>query len=115
MQFVKEYNDRTASMAGSVVPVQLTVFEDRSFSFITKTAPASELIKQQAKVEKGSATAGKAKIGTVDRESVRRIAQTKLADLNSNDIEGAMRMIEGTARSMGIEVVESHDKGAKSA
>lgn len=105
MAFCKEYNERTASQAGTIVPVEITVYEDRSFSFVLKTPPASVLLKQAAGVEKGSAAQKREKVGRVTKDQVRQIAQTKLKDLNTTDIEAAMRMIEGTARSMGIEVV----------
>ena len=104
MQFVKEFNERTASQAGLVIPAEITVFEDRSFTFITKTPPAADLLKQAAKVEKGSGVPNKQKIGTVPRAKVREIAELKMADLNANDIAAAEKMIEGTARSMGLEV-----------
>ena len=104
MQFVKEFNERTASQAGLVIPAEITVFEDRSFTFITKTPPAADLLKPAAKVEKGSGVPNKQKIGTVPRATVREIAQMKMADLNANDIAAAEKMIEGTARSMGLEV-----------
>ena len=105
MGFCKEYNARTSAQAGTIVPVELTVFQDASFSFITKTPPAAVLIKNAAGVEKGSSLAGQESIGTVPRDKIREIAETKMKDLNANDIEGAMRIIEGTARNMGIEVV----------
>ncbi len=104
MEFCKAYNDATKSQTGSVVPVEITVYEDRSFSFVTKTPPASVLLKQAAGVEKASSDPGRSSGGTVTRDQVRKIAETKLPDLNANDIEAAMRIIEGTARSMGIEV-----------
>jgi large subunit ribosomal protein L11 len=104
MQFVKEFNERTASQAGLVIPAEITVFEDRSFTFITKTPPAADLLKQAAKVDKGSGVPNKQKIGTVTRAKVREIAEMKMADLNANDIAAAEKMIEGTARSMGLEV-----------
>lgn len=106
MAFCKEYNDRTASHAGSVVPVEITVFEDRSFTFVTKTPPAADLLKRALSVEKGSPTSGQQKIGTLPRQKIREIAELKLKDLNAANLEGAMRIVEGTARSMGIEVVE---------
>ena len=106
MAFVKEYNERTAREIGTVIPVELTVFEDRSFSFITKSSPASELLRRAAGVEKGSGSPRADKVGTVSRARVREIAEAKMRDLNAADIEGAMRIIEGTARSMGIEVGE---------
>ncbi len=104
MAFCKEYNERTASQAGTIVPAEITVFEDRSFTFVLKTPPASELLKRAAGVEKGSGTQRKVKVGQVPRTEIRRIAELKLKDLNANDLEAAQRMIEGTARSMGIEV-----------
>jgi large subunit ribosomal protein L11 len=104
MEFVKAYNDRTASMAGQVIPVEITIFEDRTFTFITKTPPAAALLKKAAGVEKGSPKPNKEKVGKVSRQQVREIAQLKLKDLNAYDVEAAMKMIEGTARSLGIEV-----------
>jgi large subunit ribosomal protein L11 len=104
MQFVKEYNERTASQAGTVVPVEITVFEDRSFNFVLKTPPAAELLRKAAGVSSGSATPNSAKVGTITRDQLREIAQTKLPDLNATSIEGAEKIIEGTARSMGIQV-----------
>jgi len=106
VQFCKEYNEKTAASAGSVVPVEITIYEDRSFTFITKTPPATDLLKKEAKVEKGSATPNKAKIATITRAQLRKIAETKIKDLNVNDIEAAERLIAGTARSMGITVKE---------
>ncbi len=106
MAFVKEYNSRTASQTGTIVPVQLTIFEDRSFTFILKTAPASELLRKAASIEKGSGESGSDVAGQVTRNAVREIAETKMKDLNAASIEAAMRIIEGTARSMGVEVVE---------
>jgi large subunit ribosomal protein L11 len=104
MAFVKEYNERTAREMGNVIPVELTVFEDRSFAFITKSSPASELLRRAANVPKGSGSPRAEKVGTVTRARVREIAEAKMQDLNAADIEGAMRIIEGTARSMGIQV-----------
>ena len=104
MQFVKEYNERTASQAGTVIPVEITVFEDRSFSFVLKTPPAADLLKKAAGVPSGSAVPNRDKVGTVTREQIREIAQTKFPDLNATTIEAAEKVIEGTARSMGIEV-----------
>ncbi len=104
MGFVKEYNERTAQQAGSVVPVELTVFEDRSFTFIVKSPPASDLLRKAAGVEKGSGNPKAEQVATVSRDQVKDIAETKFKDLNAADIEGAMRIIEGTARSMGIRV-----------
>ena len=104
MGFVKEYNERTSSQMGTVIPVELTVFEDRSFSFITKSPPASELLRQAAGIEKGSGNARVEKVATIRRDQVREIAEVKQKDLNAADIDGAVRIIEGTARSMGIQV-----------
>jgi large subunit ribosomal protein L11 len=104
MAFCKDYNEQTSSQAGSIVPVEITVYEDRSFTFITKTPPASDLLKRALGVEKGSGTAGKEKVGTLPREKVQEIARVKMRDLNAVDLEEAARIIEGTARSMGIEV-----------
>jgi len=106
MAFCKEYNARTSGMAGSVVPVEITVHADRSFTFVTKTPPAYDLLKKAAGVEKGSAEPNKTKVGKVTRQQVRDIATLKMRDLNAVDLEGAMKIIEGTARSMGIRVVE---------
>lgn len=105
MAFCKEYNEKTASQAGTIVPVEITVFEDRSFTFVLKTPPASELLKRAAGVDKGSAAQKRDKVGSVTRDQVRQIAETKMRDLNAHTIEQAMKMVEGTARSMGIEVV----------
>ena len=104
MAFVKEYNEKTAGQAGTVVPVEITVFEDRSFTFILKTPPASDLIKKALDLEKGSGTAGKERVGTLPRDKVREIAQTKMKDLNATTIESAEKIVEGTARSMGVAV-----------
>lgn len=104
MEFVRSYNERTASQVGTVVPVQVTVYEDRSFEFILKTPPASVLLKQGAKAPKGSAEPHKTKVGTISREDLRRIAELKLPDLNAYDVDHAARIIEGTARSMGVTV-----------
>ena len=104
MAFCKDYNEQTSSQAGSIVPVEITVYQDRSFIFITKTPPASDLLKRALSVEKGSGTAGQEKVGTLSREKVYEIARVKMRDLNAVDIEGAARIIEGTARSMGIDV-----------
>jgi len=106
MAFVKEYNAKTASMEGSIVPVEMTVFEDSSFTFITKTSPASDLIRKAAGVEKGSSQPLQEKVGKISRSTVRQIAEQKMKDLNASSIEGAMRIIEGSARSMGIDVTE---------
>jgi len=104
MAFCKEYNERTASQAGSIIPVEIIVYEDRSFIFSLKTPPASDLIKKALGLEKGSSTQVREKVGTLSRDQVRQIAESKMKDLNANDIEAAMRMVEGTARSMGVEV-----------
>lgn len=104
MQFVKEYNERTANQTGNVIPAEITVFEDRSFTFVTKTPPAADLLKKAIGVESGSGVPNRIKIGTVSRDQIREIAEFKLKDLNATDVDAAMRMIEGTARSMGIEV-----------
>ncbi len=104
MAFVKEYNEKTASQMGMIVPVALTVFEDRSFSFELKTPPASELLRRAAGVEKGSGSPLTEKVGTVPRSKVQEIAEQKMRDLNAADVEGAIKIVEGTARSMGIEV-----------
>ena len=104
MGFVKEYNERTASMAGSIVPVEITVYEDRSFTFVTKTPPTSDLLKKAAKVDKGAANPLKAKVGSITRAQLREIAETKMRDLNATSVEGAERIVEGSARSMGITV-----------
>jgi large subunit ribosomal protein L11 len=106
MGFVKEYNERTAAQTGMIIPVEITVFEDRSFTFVTKTPPAADLIKKAAAVEKGAATVGTQTVGSITRAQVRQIAETKMKDLNANDVEAAARMVEGSARSMGITVVD---------
>jgi len=106
MEFVKSYNERTAGQIGTIIPVEITIFEDRSFTYITKTPPATDLLKKAAGVEKGSGDPLRQKAGRVSRAKVREIAETKMPDLNANTIEAAMRIIEGTARSMGIEVVD---------
>ena len=103
-QFIKEYNERTASLAGTIVPAVVTVFEDRSYTFVTKSPPAADLIRKEAGIEKGSGQPNKNKVGKLTRAKVRSIAETKMADLNANTIESAMKMIEGTARSMGVEI-----------
>ncbi len=106
MQFVKEYNEKTAKDVGLIVPVVITVYEDRSFSFVTKTPPASILLKKYAGLESGSGTPNKKKVGKVTPAMVREIAEKKMEDLNAASVDAAVRMIEGTARSMGIEVLE---------
>ena len=104
MAFCKEYNERTANQVGMIIPAEITIYEDRSFTFITKTPPVPDLLKTAAGVEKGSATPNKTKVGSISREKLREIAETKMKDLNVIDIEGAERMVEGTARSMGITI-----------
>lgn len=106
MQFVKEYNARTAAQTGSIIPVEITVYADRSFTFVTKTPPVVDLLRKAAGVEKGSGVPNRDMVGTVTRQQVREIAQTKMPDLNAGDLEAAERMIEGTARSMGITIRE---------
>ncbi|CAI8027271.1 50S ribosomal protein L11 [Geodia barretti] len=106
MGFVKEYNSKTANQKGNIVPVAITVFEDRSFTFVTKTSPASDQLRRAAGVERGSAAPRRENAGRVTVSQVREIARNKLDDLNSSDVESAVEMIKGTARSMGIEVVE---------
>jgi large subunit ribosomal protein L11 len=103
MEFCKAYNERTANQSG-VIPAQITVYEDRTFTFITKTAPAAELLKKAAGVEKGSGNPNREKVGSLSRQQVREIAEVKQADLNAHDLEHATRIIEGTARSMGLNV-----------
>jgi large subunit ribosomal protein L11 len=105
VEFTKSYNEKTADKAGQVIPAQITIFEDRSFTFILKTPPAADLLRKAAGIEKGSQTTKRETAGRVTRDQVRQIAETKMTDLNANDVEAAMRQVEGTARSMGIEVV----------
>jgi large subunit ribosomal protein L11 len=104
MAFCKEYNARTAAQAGTVIPVEITIFTDQSFTFVTKTPPAADLIKQAAGIPKGSDKPNQTKVGKLTRKQVRDIAELKLKDLNAYDVDNAMRMIEGSARSMGITV-----------
>jgi len=104
MAFVKEYNERTATQAGSVVPVEITVFEDRSFTFVLKTPPASDLIRKAIGVDKGSGNAKREKVGVLERGKLRQIAELKMKDLNANTVEAAEKIIEGSARSMGVTV-----------
>ncbi|MDP2743685.1 MAG: 50S ribosomal protein L11 [Dehalococcoidia bacterium] len=104
MAFCKEYNEKTASQAGSIVPVEITVFEDRSFTFVTKTPPVADLLKKALGIEKGSKSAGTQKIGKLPRPKLEEIAALKMKDLNASNVKAAVRSIEGTARSMGIEV-----------
>ncbi|MDP2728027.1 MAG: 50S ribosomal protein L11 [Dehalococcoidia bacterium] len=106
MAFCKDYNERTASQEGMIVPVEITVFEDRSITFVIKTSPASDLLKKAAGVEKGAATPGNQKVATIPRGKLQEIAQTKMKDLNALDLAAAERIVEGTARSMGIQVIE---------
>jgi len=105
MEFVKEYNARTADKAGQVLPAQLTIYEDRSFTFVLKTPPAADLLRKAAGIEKGSGSPRTNKVGKVTVADIRKIAETKMPDLNANTVEEAMKIVEGTARSMGIEVV----------
>jgi len=104
MEFCRQYNEATQAQAGQVIPVELTIFEDRSFSFVTKQPPAAELIKQAAGLEKGSGEPNRMKVAKLRKDQVRQIAERKMVDLNAVDVEAAMRIIEGTARSMGVEV-----------
>ena len=106
MAFCKEYNARTSNMLGSIVPVEITIYQDQTFTFATKTPPASDLLRKAADVEKGSGEPNRDKVGTVTRAQIREIAELKMRDLNAIDIEGAMRQIEGSAESMGIDVVD---------
>ncbi|MDQ3814119.1 MAG: 50S ribosomal protein L11 [Armatimonadota bacterium] len=104
MQFVKAYNEQTAAQAGTIIPVEITIFQDRSFTFITKTPPAAALLKKAAGVDKGSGNPLKEKKGSVTQDQLRELAQLKMPDLNANDVEAAMKILAGTARSMGIEI-----------
>ncbi len=104
MAFCKEYNERTSSQAGSIIPAEIIVYEDRSFTFALKTPPASDLIKKALGLEKGSPAQVREQVGTISRNQLRQIAEAKMKDLNANDIDAAIRMVEGTARSMGVEV-----------
>ena len=106
MAFCKDYNDQTKQYEGSIIPVEITVFEDRSFTFITKTPPASDLLKKALNLEKGSGNAGKELVGTLTKEKINEIAKIKQKDLNAADLAGAAKIVEGTARSMGIKVEE---------
>ncbi len=103
-EFVVKFNDATKDKPGEIIPVEITVFEDRTFSFVLKTPPASFLLRKAAGLEKGSGEPNKNKVGSVTKEQVRQIAEQKMVDLNANDVEGAMKIVEGTARSMGIEI-----------
>jgi large subunit ribosomal protein L11 len=104
MQFCKAYNARTAGQAGNIIPAEITIYQDGAFDFILKSPPTADLLRKAAGVEKGSSEANREKVGAITREQLRDIAETKMKDLNAIDIEGAMRQIEGTARSMGIEI-----------
>ncbi|MGH2657514.1 MAG: 50S ribosomal protein L11 [Actinomycetota bacterium] len=104
MEFCKQYNEATQHQMGQVIPVELTIYEDRTFSFITKQSPAVELIREAAGIEKGSSEPNREKVGRLTQDQVRQIAETKMKDLNARDLEAAMKIIEGTARSMGVEV-----------
>ena len=104
--FCAKFNDKTKDKRGDIIPVEITVFEDRTYTFITKTPPAAELLKKAAKIEKGSGETLKKKVGKVTKAQIREIAEKKMPDLNAKDIEGAMRMIEGTAKQMGLEINE---------
>jgi large subunit ribosomal protein L11 len=105
MEFCKQYNERTQAMAGQIVPVLITVYEDRSFSFVTKTPPAADLLRRAAGVEKGSGRPNAETVGRVTGDQIREIAEVKMRDLNAIDLDGAIKQVEGTARSMGIEIV----------
>ena len=105
VEFTKSYNEKTADKAGQVIPAQITIFEDRSFTFVLKTPPAGDLLKKAAGVDKGTQTPKRENVGRVTRDQLRQIAETKMVDLNANDIDAAMKQVEGTARSMGIEIV----------
>lgn len=104
MEFVKAFNEKTADKKGNLLPVVITVYEDRTFSFITKEPPVAEMIKKAAKIEKGSATALKQPVATINKDAVKQIAEAKMPDLNANSLEAAMKIVEGTARSMGVKV-----------
>ncbi|HEV2757623.1 MAG TPA: 50S ribosomal protein L11 [Actinomycetota bacterium] len=104
MEFCKQYNAATQAQTGTVVPVEITVYEDRSFTFVTKTPPAAVLLRQKAGIDKGSSEPNRTKVASVTRDQVREIAETKMPDLNANDVEAAMKIVEGTARSMGITI-----------
>lgn len=106
MEFVKAYNERTASQVGTIIPVEITIFQDRSFTFVCKTPPTAELLRQAAGVEKGSGNPKREKVGKVSKAQVEQIAKSKMVDMQAADVSAAMRMVEGTARSLGIEIVE---------
>ncbi len=105
VEFTKSYNEKTADKVGQVIPAQITIFEDRSFTFVLKTPPAADLLRKAAGIKKGTGTAGRETVGKVTRDQIREIATIKMPDLNATDMDGAMAQVEGTARSMGIEVV----------
>ncbi|HEU5203271.1 MAG TPA: 50S ribosomal protein L11 [Candidatus Limnocylindrales bacterium] len=105
VEFTKSYNEKTQDKRGQVIPAQITIYEDRSFTFILKTPPAADLLRKAAGIEKGAQTTKREMVGRVNRDQIRQIAETKMSDLNANDVEAAMKQVEGTARSMGIEVV----------
>ncbi len=105
VEFTKSYNEKTADKVGQVIPAQITIFEDRSFTFVLKTPPAADLLRKAAGIQKGTGTAGRETVGQVTRDQIREIATIKMPDLNATDMDGAMAQVEGTARSMGIEVV----------
>ena len=104
MAFCKDYNERTAAFGGSIIPAEITIYDDRSFTYVTKTPPTADLLRKALGIEKGSGTAGRDKVGTLSKEKLHEIAQTKAKDLNAIDIEGAERIVAGTARSMGVDI-----------
>lgn len=106
MEFVKAYNEKTASLVGSIIPAEITVYEDRSFTFVLKNPPASELLKKAAGIEKASGEPNKNKVAKLTRDQLRQVAESKMADLNANSVEAAMRTLEGTARSSGIDIID---------
>jgi large subunit ribosomal protein L11 len=106
MEFIKSYNEKTAPQMGTIVPVEITIFEDRSFTYVLKTPPAAELLRKAAGVDKGSGVPNRTSVGTISRDKLREIAEVKMPDLNSNDVEAAMKVIAGTARSMGIQITD---------
>jgi large subunit ribosomal protein L11 len=105
VEFTKSYNEKTQDKRGQIIPAQITIYEDRSFTFMLKTPPAADLLRKAAGIEKGAQTTKREMVGRVNRDQIRQIAETKMSDLNANDVEAAMKQVEGTARSMGIEVV----------
>src|SRR5688572_11333872 len=105
VEFTKSYNEKTQDKRGQIIPAQITIYEDRSFTFMLKTPPAADLLRKAAGIEKGAQTTKREMVGRVNREQIRQIAETKMSDLNANDVDAAMKQVEGTARSMGIEVV----------